>query len=123
MSFDRKFIFSLPLARVSSPSFSRGKKIGAKAKIVCRICPSGAHLCLASSPCACARVSSLSSTRRRACASTDRFPVRAANSRLYRGNENSTVRWAVPTPQMYSVGGLTCIYESARVYVHTQETV
>lgn len=59
----------------------------------------------------------------RACASTDRFPVRAANSQLYRGNENSTVRWAVPTPQMYSVGGLTCIYETrARVRAHTEET-
>lgn len=59
----------------------------------------------------------------RACASTDRFPVRAANSQLCRGNENSTVRWAVPTPQMYSVGGLTCIYETrARVRAHTEET-
>lgn len=52
------------------------------------------------------------STCTRACASTDCFPVRAANRELYRGNENSTVRWAVPTPQMYSVGGLTCIYET-----------
>lgn len=53
------------------------------------------------------------STCTRACASTDCFLVRAANRELYRGNENSSVRWAVPTPQMYSsVGGLTCIYET-----------
>lgn len=68
------------------------------------------------------------STCTRACASSDCFPVRAANRQLYRGNENSTVRWAVPTPQMYSVGGLTCIYETRarasatllRARVHTR---
>jgi len=38
------------------------------------------------------------------------------------GNENSMVRWAVPSslpPQMYSVGRLTRIYETHRVRVRT----
>lgn len=107
-----KFIFRcllLPPARLASAVPVAQEEVQVKAKIVCRICqrpagrPSPPHLCH------CVRGRS---TNTRACASTDCFPARAANRELYRGNENSTVRWAAPTPQMYSVGGLTCIYET-----------
>lgn len=55
-----------------------------------------------------------------------RFLVGMANTGPGGGNENSMVRWAVPPPQMYSVGGLTRIYETRgaerRVRAHARCT-